>query len=420
MNGLIQMTRIVLDVNTVFDIKDGIKTGIPRVEFAVFELLSRCTGDSVAFLIGTPTRSGFYRVTADDLEKPRVGLRPRSLSQRLRRSIAKRVGRRQIPERSAKGGSFENWRDGDCYLSISNIWERMTPYEYDEFRKTESLRIVLFCHDLAPIAMPHLYAERTRFNFTWALDALSDADLVICNSFFTQADLVRLATRNALIVSSTVVQLIAAIDQKTQSMDVVIESLKNQRFVLSVSSINDRKNYELLLRIWSAYRSDPDMQDLFLVIVGAKSWGAERVMRHLEMNDNLSCTVIHLPNVDDGQLSWLYENCICTAYPSLYEGWGLPITESLSYGKVCVASSSSSMPEASQGLGVHIHPYDFVGWKKELRKVVTDLAYRESLENLIKERFIAHDWDEIARKIVGVAIARNKCDISNGIGPNKC
>lgn len=413
------MTRIVLDVNTVFDVKDAIKTGIPRVEFAVFEVLSRCSGGSVAFMIGTPTRSGFYRVSTDDIDKSGVGIRPRPFLQRLRRSIAKRVGRRQIQGRSAKGGRFETWRDGDCYLNISNIWERMAPNEFDEFRKTQGLKIVLFCHDLAPIAMPHLYADRTRSNFAWALDALAKADLVICNSFFTQSDLVRLAGHNALKVSSTVVQLNASIDKKPRSKDIIIESLKNQRFVLSVSSINDRKNYELLLRVWASYRRDPVVQDLYLVIVGAKSWGAERVMRHLELNDNLSCTVIHLPNVNDGQLSWLYENCICTAYPSLYEGWGLPITESLFYGKVCVASSSSSMPEASQGLGVHIHPYDFVGWKNELLKVVTDSAYRESIENLIKERFFVHDWDEIARKIVDVAVAHSKCDILNGMTFNR-
>jgi glycosyltransferase involved in cell wall biosynthesis len=297
-------------------------------------------------------------------------------------------------------GSFEAWKEGDCYLSVSNLWERISSDDFFALRARDGLKIALFCHDLAPIVMPHLYAERTRACFSWCLDALSSADLVICNSFFTQYELLRLMNLKGQSVVSSVVQLNAKLESLLDQQEVGIASLKGRIYVLSVSSINNRKNYELLLKLWSVYVADLEIRDVCLVIVGSKNWGSEKVFHRLELDASLSERVFHFSDVSENTLDWLYKNCLFTVYPSLYEGWGIPITESLSYGKVCVASSTSSMPEASSGLGVHIDPLDFASWKIELKKLVTDHEYRRSMEKLIQEKFASKDWSSVGKEIV--------------------
>ena len=406
------MTRIVLDISSIFKIKRGIKTGIPRVEFAVFSYLSGMYSGEVAYLIDKPTDDGFYRVDPNDIYTSSASTSSRSRIQKLKNSISKRIRRYSGFKKSTINGSFEAWKDGDFYLSVSNIWERISSDDFSALRGREGLKIALFCHDLAPIIIPHLYTERARISFSWCLDALSSADLVICNSFFTQYELLRLMNLKGQAAVTKVVQLNAKNEVLLDQQAVEITYLKERLYVLSVSSINDRKNYELLLKIWSVFEVDPEIRDVCLVIVGSKTWGSERVLNRLEMDVSLSDRVFHLSDVSENTLDWLYKNCLFTVYPSLYEGWGIPITESLSYGKVCVASSTSSMPEASSGLGVHIDPLDFVGWKRELKKLVGDHEYRSSMEKLIQEKFTPKDWNSVAKEIIEQVLELN-IDLKN-------
>ena len=401
------MTRIVLDINGIYKIKNGVRTGIPRVEFAVFNYLLSTYSGEVAYLIDAPTGDGFYRVDVDYIFGLSADILPRSRIQKLRNSISKRIRRQSAFKKSTMNGGFEAWKDGDCYLSVSNLWERISSDEFFALRARDGLKIALFCHDLAPIIMPHLYTERARTCFSWSLDALSSADLVICNSFFTQYELVRLLNHNRQSGVTRVVQLNAKIEPLADQQEVEITFLKDRIYVLSVSSINNRKNYELLLKLWSVYEVDLEIRDVCLVIVGSKTWGSERVFHRLEMDVSLSDRVFHLSDVSENTLDWLYKNCLFTVYPSLYEGWGIPITESLSYGKVCVASSTSSMPEASSGLGIHIDPLDFVGWKKELKKLVIDHEYRMSTEKFIQEKFVPKDWNSVGKEIVEQVLDAN-------------
>ncbi len=394
------MARIVLDVGGIVGIHNGIKTGIPRVEFAVFNYLSECYNGDVAFLINQPSATGFYRVTAQEVIGNKIRAQRRSVFSRLKRSLKKRFGKKTHLYRPANGGHFEPWLDDDCYLSIANIWEKMSADEFSSLRNQSGLKIALFCHDLAPIVLPHLYTERARSSFSWCLEALARADLVICNSLFTQSELQRLANSQQLTINSQVVQLDATISHAKNPGNVAIEFLINRRYVLVVSSINDRKNHDLLLNLWASYDNDSDIRDVCLVVVGTKGWGAEKVMRKLKLDGRLANRVFHLPDVSDASLDWLYRHCMFTVYPSLYEGWGLPISESLAYEKVCVASSTTSMPEASHGLAVHIDPLDFMSWKEALRKLMTEENYRQSLEQNIKLYFVRQTWPSIAKAIV--------------------
>ncbi len=99
-------------------------------------------------------------------------------------------------------------------------------------------------------------------------------------------------------------------------------------------------------------------------------------------------------HVSDAELNWLYDHCKFTLYPSLYEGWGLPIVESFNHGKACIASNTSSMPEAGQGLAVHLDPMDFSAWYQQVLQFVDQPQRLADVESRIREHYQPRSWDE--------------------------
>lgn len=394
------MSRIIFDVTSIVDISEGIRTGIPRVEFAVFEYLSNSYNGSVAFSVNPPTKKGFIRVDKNCIQNCTVKIRRRTLFYKLKKSILKRLGKRVTLNRWVIGGNFEAWQFDDRYLSISNIWEAFSKNDWQQLRSATGVKVTFFCHDLAPLVVPHLYSDITRLNFSWSLNVLNNADLVICNSLFTQRELARLTIKGEHVAKNIVVPLNATTKPVDPTDSSPVDFLVGKRFILSVSTIHARKNYDFLLKVWASLYECSEISDVKLVIVGSKSWGGDFITKLLQTDPQLFDRVHHISKLSDKKLDWLYKNCIFTVYPSLYEGWGLPITESLSYGKACVASSTSSMPEASQGLGLHIDPTDTNGWTAKIKMLIDDERYRENIEQEIKSKFVFNSWDAIAERIV--------------------
>jgi glycosyltransferase involved in cell wall biosynthesis len=110
-------------------------------------------------------------------------------------------------------------------------------------------------------------------------------------------------------------------------------------------------------------------------------------------------SIVLLQGASDGELSWLYRNCLWTLYPSLYEGWGLPVSESLAHGKFCLASDSSSLPEAGQGLARHLDPLDFRAWDAAIRELLSSPAIVAEAEQRIRQSYRPMTWQQSAEQL---------------------
>ncbi len=161
---------------------------------------------------------------------------------------------------------------------------------------------------------------------------------------------------------------------------------EGEPFVLSVSTVEIRKNHLLLAKIWvECIREGIDLPRL--VIVGRIGWDVDELLRWVAHAPELDGKVDIVSDVDDDELVHLYRDALFTVFPSRIEGWGLPVTESLTYGRVCVHSTDPAQLEASQGLMPAIHPDDFVGWKAEIVRLARDEEYRTSLERAMVEQY---------------------------------
>jgi glycosyltransferase involved in cell wall biosynthesis len=139
------------------------------------------------------------------------------------------------------------------------------------------------------------------------------------------------------------------------------------RFVLCVGDVVERKNHALLLRIWRHLPQAPP-----LAIVGRIDMEGNALIDAVRSNRSLRDRLRFLPNLDDEALLWLYRNCRFTVFASRLEGFGLPVAESLAYGKPCIASSAAAIPEAGQGCAISLDPDDDAAWCEAVQRLADD------------------------------------------------
>jgi glycosyltransferase involved in cell wall biosynthesis len=193
-----------------------------------------------------------------------------------------------------------------------------------------------------------------------------------------------------------------------------IAALGGRPFVLSVSTIQSRKNFDLLYRLWQRFALKREADAPHLIIAGQPGFGSRDLLYMMCHDPWTAGRITLLHGASDAELAWLYEHCLFTLYPSWYEGWGLPISESLAYGKTFVASDRSSLPEAGQGLGIHLDPYDLMAWSAEVLRLSRDHAARAAMERRILAERRRPQWADCARRIVEVLDAATLGDCGTG------
>lgn len=130
---------------------------------------------------------------------------------------------------------------------------------------------------------------------------------------------------------------------------------KDEPYLLCVGTVEARKNHMLLYYVYKLAQSRGiDLPKL--VIVGRRGWRTDDILEIMTTDPEVKEKFIFITNASDEELSWLYHHCLFTVYPSFYEGWGLPIAESIGYGKPCLASSTSSMMEIAGELLSYFNP----------------------------------------------------------------
>lgn len=180
-----------------------------------------------------------------------------------------------------------------------------------------------------------------------------------------------------------------------------IRSLVNVPYVLCVGTIEARKNIWRLLIAWKSM-IDLGKKDIpRLVLAGRKGWMAEQAFDLLAGTGNLYGYVSVIEGPSDEDLAFLYRNCLFTAMVSLYEGWGLPVGEALSYGKTAVVSHSTSLPEVGQDLVEYCDPLSIQSIANAVLKLVENPVHRHALEARIRQTRL-RDWSDVARELLQI------------------
>ena len=167
-------------------------------------------------------------------------------------------------------------------------------------------------------------------------------------------------------------------------------------YFLFVGTLEPRKNLSSLLKAFGSLDSSIKKNNL-LVIAGGKGWGGVNV-EELIRREHLQDQVRVLGYVDDIWLATLYAHARFLAMPSLYEGFGLPLVEAMSFGVPVLTSDTSSMPEVAGKAGVLVNPLDVESIASGLLKLFEN-SYRDYLAKKAVQNASRFTWEESARQL---------------------
>jgi glycosyltransferase involved in cell wall biosynthesis len=172
--------------------------------------------------------------------------------------------------------------------------------------------------------------------------------------------------------------------------------------ILYVGTIEPRKNLSLLLDAYALLRSRQAVGDeTKLVMVGKKGWLYEPFFRHLQ-EMGLEGEVIFPGYVPDDELPAIYGAADVFVYPSLFEGFGLPVLEAMACGVPVVCSNASSLPEVAGEAALMVGPQDTAGLAAAIQRVLADAELRAKLAALGMAQASRFTWEKAARQTLAV------------------
>ena len=166
-------------------------------------------------------------------------------------------------------------------------------------------------------------------------------------------------------------------------------------FVLCVGTIEVRKNGLALLKVWQQLLKEIGDKTPQLVFAGKYGWKIEPFKKLLQEDVSLQQAVTIIPKATDADLAALYQKCLFFVYPSLAEGWGLPVGEAAWFGKYSVVSSSSSLPEVCGELVDYVDPSNITEITQSIKRTILDEDYRKQREKNIA-RASLRTWKDVA------------------------
>ena len=179
-----------------------------------------------------------------------------------------------------------------------------------------------------------------------------------------------------------------------------LEGLRSGEFWLAVGTLEPRKNLRRLLRAFSGYVHQSDAPCL-LAIAGGEGW-LEQDLKGFIQSLGLSNHILILGYVSDQELAWLYRNCFCFVYPSLYEGFGLPVLEAMGQSAAVITSSSTSLPEVAGDAAHYIDPFDEQDMTGAFLKLASDGGYRQALREKAVIQAEKFSWEKSAEEVLHI------------------
>ncbi len=239
------------------------------------------------------------------------------------------------------------------------------------------IKSIVTIHDLIFLRYPEFYSAIDRNIYaTKFRNACKNANHIIAVSDQTKQDVIDYFDINSDNV--TVVYPMAHPIYSNRISDEEKISVKNRydlppQFLLSVGTIEDRKNLMLILK--AMHQLPPDLN---LVVVGRKTKYAQKVMQYLDKN-NMKHRVLFLENAPTEDLPALYQLASVFIFPSYFEGFGLPILEALLSGTPVIAATGSCLEEAGGPDSIYIHPDDFNALAVAIQTVLADEYLRSRM-----------------------------------------
>ena len=279
-----------------------------------------------------------------------------------------------------------------------------------ELRKKYGIRYVPMIHDVIPLMTPEHCSQPLVEEFCqWFSTLPFEVDGAVTNSHWSAMDI---RHRVAEFLPQAVFPIYPIALNGDMRGDFSTRTVKtndtikylippNSSFVLCVGTLESRKNHLLLFRAWERLLANHDAADVpVLVCLGKAGWLFDKAAEFLRARPALSAKIMLISSVTDQSLAALYQECLFTIFNSFYEGWGLPITESLSFGALPLIPCHTSLTEAGGRAAVYFRDDDLDDLYAKLETLIFSVEERKRLSDHARANSSLRSWKEVAHEFV--------------------
>jgi len=290
-------------------------------------------------------------------------------------------------------------KDGDYVLFAGVVW---TPQYIKLFHRLSFLgaRICILVHDIIPIERPDLVSDYSRRTFAdWLRFVVSNAKIVFVSSVMIKDQILRWGALAGVDVSTDIVpitfgrtELGPLLPAQALRQNPKTNAVDMDAFVLSVGTIDRRKNQSMLSKVWVDLILELGKHQVPQLVLAGRN--------DLNSHDwDLNCKgaferseILILDTLSDSELGTLYHSCLFTVFPSLSEGYGLPVAESLACGKLCIASKLGTIKEHAGDLAWYFDPNAEAAARDCIRLAIHRPDLRMASEARIKQLYKPTSW----------------------------
>lgn len=385
--------RLLLDISDMlaFFRANVRKTGMQRVQAEVMtSLIERNVGGDIAFVFFDDAE-GQYKVVpilpaCELVDATNAG------------TIATRQLLAIIPQIFEQAEPL-TCKQGDLCLVLGAFWFGGGYLSRLNDLRKDGAKVGINFFDLIPYMHPEYVDVATQREFTGKLEeALASIDFACTNSVFVANELRKLLTslgRKDVPVGAVPLAHDISDTGGDQSVAETFKASLPQEYVLCVGTIEPRKNHALLLEVWKRLYDRYGEKAPSLLIIGKWGWRIESFRENLAAANNVHGKIVVLEGLSDSELQYLYRHCLFTVFPSFAEGWGLPVGESLYFGKPCLASNSSSIPEVGGDLVRYFDPKNVDEAYRVIDATLSDRQDLAAWTEDVRRRFKPRSWDQV-------------------------
>ena len=302
---------------------------------------------------------------------------------------------------------YRMWYRGRIPIPVQTITGRLDLFHSPDFVLpfvSGHVPTLLTVHDLSFIRYPETFPARLTAYLNRTVPwSVARATHILADSVSTRNDLKSLWN----VPDEKVTVLYSGVNERFRRVPDEVQSAVRARYdlgetpvILSLGTVQPRKNYEFLVRAFEPVsRQAPHS----LIIVGAKGWldeGLSAEIERLQLAGRVRITGF----VADEDLPALYSAADLFVFPSLYEGFGLPILEAMACGVPVITSNSSSLPEVitrddGELAAIMLSPYDEAAWTTEMLRLLADENTRHSLSEAGIAQSARFRWQKAAAEL---------------------
>lgn len=286
------------------------------------------------------------------------------------------------------------------------------------FHSMKEFKNIATIYDLTPFLFSELHREETKYLYKRKIKFVQkNCDNIIAISNSTKNDLLQYSQKflhKKIVIGYPGLDAIfhsAQSNKKNASFDVLYGSFKNKckgmkekKYILYYGTFEPRKNLPYLVQSFCELHDHGEIpSDFRLILSGGAGWGnvKNNIINYIKENfpEEQTKTIIVLDYINDKYLIPFIQNAYTVIYPSLYEGFGLPVLESMALGTPVICAHTSSLPEVGGDAALYIDPYNFFDLKEKIKYLIHHPEYAHTLSQKGIKQSKKFTWEKTAKKI---------------------